>query len=319
MNEPADLERQLASIAEHAVAQSRAATDVTQISSPTRRDRPRRALVASAGLAAAAVVVALVVAFSSGGDGTRIDAGASTDPPVAAEYSGNVTVLESPEHGPQLCSAVMESYPPQCGGPDIVGWDWASVPTKESANGTTWGTYFVRGTWHDGVFTLTQPPTAPVPLPHEADTDFTTPCAALRLGEPGTRQPPEVVPGGEGADPEFAGAWWDPNNGVYNVAFTGHVTEHEATLRAAYADPLCVVQFEHTEASLLAAQDQLLSVSSRPLGIEVSGGWVDTVSNEIIVDALVADAATEAWVRDHLPEGIPFTIRAALVAVAATD
>ncbi|MGH8829004.1 MAG: hypothetical protein ACRDVZ_15690, partial [Jiangellaceae bacterium] len=40
------------------------------------------------------------------------------------------TVLESPEHGPQLCHGVAESLPPQCGGPDIAGWDWSAVEAE---------------------------------------------------------------------------------------------------------------------------------------------------------------------------------------------
>src|SRR5829696_1122227 len=62
-------------------------------------------------------------------------------------YAVSATVLESPDHGPQLCSSVMESYPPQCGGggPDVVGFDWAEG--EESASGTTWGAFRVVGTW----------------------------------------------------------------------------------------------------------------------------------------------------------------------------
>jgi hypothetical protein len=56
------------------------------------------------------------------------------------------TVLESPDHGPQLCHAVAESYPPQCPGLEVVGWNWAAVDGEEFAGGTTWGAYEVTGT-----------------------------------------------------------------------------------------------------------------------------------------------------------------------------
>src|SRR5690606_13734483 len=62
-------------------------------------------------------------------------------------YRVSGTVLESPEHGPQLCHAVMTSLPPQCGGIDLVGWDWGAVEGEESVSGTTWGSYQVTGTW----------------------------------------------------------------------------------------------------------------------------------------------------------------------------
>jgi hypothetical protein len=52
----------------------------------------------------------------------------------------------------------MESYPPQCSGPDILGWDWAAVDGEESASGVTWGAYAVQGTWDGERFTVTQPP-----------------------------------------------------------------------------------------------------------------------------------------------------------------
>lgn len=52
----------------------------------------------------------------------------------------------------------MESYPPQCSGPEIIGWDWTAVDNSESANGVTWGTYAVQGTWDGAAFSITRPP-----------------------------------------------------------------------------------------------------------------------------------------------------------------
>lgn len=42
-------------------------------------------------------------------------------------YRVTATVLESPEHGPQLCTSLKQSYPPQGSGPDVIGWDWDKV------------------------------------------------------------------------------------------------------------------------------------------------------------------------------------------------
>jgi hypothetical protein len=94
------------------------------------------------------------------GGGVRID----PDPPagkIAADGDvlGQGTVLQIDGEAPQFClGAVMESYPPQCSGPEVVGWDWASVDGHESANGVTWGTYAVQGTWDGEKLTVTQPP-----------------------------------------------------------------------------------------------------------------------------------------------------------------
>jgi hypothetical protein len=103
------------------------------------------------------------------GQGGAADRSAAEPPAdiVPDDYTGrfrgtSVTVLSSPAHGPQLCSFLAESYPPQCEGPDIVGWDWSAVE-HESASGTSWGTYDVVGTFEDGVFTLTEPPSPPSP------------------------------------------------------------------------------------------------------------------------------------------------------------
>jgi hypothetical protein len=318
MNEPTDLERQLAAIATHSVNQSREATPTMQ-GSPARSRRP---MFAYSSIAIATVVVAVAVVASRGDDGTKIDTGATTTSPVAGpsaqEYAGNITVLESPEHGSQLCTRVKDSYPPQCGGADINGWDWESVDTEESANGTTWGTFYVRGTWADGVFTVTRDATGPVPVPSGRKFDFTTPCEELRTDDPDAVVPIESAPVTIDQDPEYAGAWWDSRYGVYNVAFTGHIDEHEAAIRAEYDGRLCVVQFEYSDSELLLAREQLMSVSSRPPGVVIGGTGIDTVGNRVSVDVLVGDPATEAWVRDHLP-GVPHVLHAALVPIPAEE
>lgn len=69
------------------------------------------------------------------------------------EYRAATVVLENPEHGSQLCFAVAGSYPPQCGGPDIVNWDWDAVDGEESAGGATWVDAVVTGTWDGERFT----------------------------------------------------------------------------------------------------------------------------------------------------------------------
>ncbi len=67
---------------------------------------------------------------------------------------GQGTVLQKDDEEAQLClGAVAESYPPQCSGPEIVGWDWDAVDGEESASGVTWGAYAVTGTWDGTVFT----------------------------------------------------------------------------------------------------------------------------------------------------------------------
>ena len=75
------------------------------------------------------------------------------------ELVGQGTVLQQGDAEPQLClGPIMESYPPQCSGPTILGWDWSLAQYSETVGSVTWGTYAVFGTWDDTSFTQTQPP-----------------------------------------------------------------------------------------------------------------------------------------------------------------
>lgn len=67
------------------------------------------------------------------------------------------TVLEAGDSGPRLCHAVAESYPPQCDGPAIVGWDWDAVDGEETASSVTWVDAVLTGTWDGERFTVTRP------------------------------------------------------------------------------------------------------------------------------------------------------------------
>jgi Family of unknown function (DUF6174) len=322
MNEPDEratdgLDRQLRAIAEHAVGMSRAAnTEVAAV--PVARRNPRPLIVVGAVAAAVAVVAAAAIVSRDDG-GTNVIAGAPTALPMSGpiEYGGNITVLESAQHGPQLCTAVEASLPPQCGGPDVVGWDWNAVDTEESAGGTTWGSFYVVGTWIDGVFTLTRPATAPVPTPNRNGVDFTTPCEDLRTDDPDSIVTIDGPLREEESIDDFAGAWWDARHGVLNVAFTGDIDAHEAALREQYGGRLCVVQFDHSESELLAAQELFSSISNRPPGVVINGLGIDTPGNRVSVDVLVADEATRAFVAQHLGE-VDYVLHAALLPVESS-
>ncbi len=117
-----------------------------------------------AGLAVAAL--ALVVT-ACGDDGDRADDPAGqpgehgpmpTDPVAAAgevitRYG--VTVMDTGT--PELClGPVAESYPPQCGGPALEGWDWAAYSGHYDQQGEIrWGVFVVRGSWDGTTFVVT--------------------------------------------------------------------------------------------------------------------------------------------------------------------
>jgi hypothetical protein len=100
------------------------------------------------------------------------DAAGPPDPPTAVPAApgevrtrGVVTVLDDGS-GAEVClGPVAESWPPQCGGPPLVGWDWrrqARAPGPagegtgfEQAAGVRWGQYVLAGRWDGESLTLT--------------------------------------------------------------------------------------------------------------------------------------------------------------------
>jgi hypothetical protein len=81
-------------------------------------------------------------------------------PPADGPVTGQGTVLQTPDGPPQLClGAVAESWPPQCRGVPLDGWDWATAGPHETADlqgrQTRWGTYAVTGRFDGTTMTVT--------------------------------------------------------------------------------------------------------------------------------------------------------------------
>jgi hypothetical protein len=231
-------------------------------------------------------------------------------PGAPGTYRASGTVLESPEHGPQLCNMVQESLPPQCGGIDLVGWDWAAADGEESVNGTTWGSYQVTGTWDGSRLTLTEPPAEPV-YDSSFMADFGTPCpeppGGWQVIDPSLTNDDAlndaVIAANERDD--FAGLWLDqpirgtiseatandPTNLVLNVRVTGDVAVAEADLRATWGGALCVTRAEHTEAELTAIQNE---ISRDAAAIRMSSSSVDSVTGTIEVMVVIDDGSLQA-------------------------
>jgi hypothetical protein len=112
-------------------------------------------------LAAPLLLLASCAAPADPGDGGDAPGGPGAVGPIAAsgEVIGQGTVLQIDGEDAQFClGPVMESYPPQCSGPVIVGWEWPDDNMYESASGVTWGSYALVGTWDGSRFSPTQPP-----------------------------------------------------------------------------------------------------------------------------------------------------------------
>jgi hypothetical protein len=146
-----------------------------------------------------AALAALVLAGSACGTGesdtTVSDPGSSSSPtspsapaaPIPAGLVGTrdlATVMDEGAGTVELClGPVAESYPPQCGGPPIGGWDWADHEgTYDEQGRVRWGGYALTGEWDGTTFTATDAvsgalydPAAPLPSP--------TPAAATAYSE----------------------------------------------------------------------------------------------------------------------------------------
>ena len=180
--------------------------------------------------------------------------------PSQRRYQVTAMVLQSHDHGPQLCAgATPDLYPPSCSGPDVVGFDWSSAPGSTSANGTTWGSYTLIGTWDGKSLILTAPPrsgsqvtTAPSTLP-----DLSSPCPVPDGGWRVTdmalvsMSAYENISTAAQAQPDIGGMWVDQSINpagavndftrmVVNVSFTGDLERHDRELRALWGGALCV-------------------------------------------------------------------------------
>lgn len=220
------------------------------------------------------------------------------------------TVLERSGGGPQLCLGdVMESLPPQCGGPPIVGWDWAAIEGEQRAGDTTWGEFHVVGDFDGRMFTLAGPPGPPQ---RAAPWVSTTPCArpaggwerpdlgrASFAALEATQRAVQGMPG-------FVGMWLHdpepPTDGaqdmtkvVLNVAFTGDAAGHTAALRERWGGALCVVQRGHSGAELARIQGAA-QATVEELGLEWTSSGVDERRGVVEIAVLYADAAAQAEV-----------------------
>lgn len=264
----------------------------------------------AAGDEASAVVTS--AAAAPGMDGSLVPIG------YDGRYRTSTTaVLESPDHGPQLCFILAMSYPPQCGGPDIAGWDWSLVEA-ESAGGTTWGSYTLVGTFDGSTFTLTEPAAAPdetVP-PTASEHDFTAPCPEPPGGwqpvdsERATEAALEAASATAQASPGFGGLWIDqqragnelgdndPQQLVLVVKTTGDVAALEEALREDWGGSLCVTTASRTEAELRAIQYELADAP----GVYSTG--VDIVAGRVTLGVYVATEKRQRELDEEYGKGV---------------
>jgi len=250
--------------------------------------------------------------------------------------SSVVNVLDDGD-GAELClGGQLDSYPPQCGGPRLVGWDWSQHEGDyEEASGVRWGDFGVTGTFDGRDFTPTEvvPADELEPAVYEDTTDFASPCPEPEGGwavidptttsmrsQDATMRAARRIEG-------YAGAWLDqtinPAYGsddgeeqmaklndpallVINVQVTGDPAAAEAVLRETWGGALCVTRAQHTERELRAIQREVLELP----GMLGGGSGFDKVDAFVIFD----DGTLQAWVDREYGPGV-VEIGSALVPV----
>lgn len=276
-------------------------------------------------------LVVLASAFACGDPKPRSGAGASPKATPSASpasdgtglYEATALVLESDEHGPELClGGVMDSLPPQCGGVPLLDWDWEAVEGEEAAAGTTWGDYHVTGTYDGDTFTVTG-----VGPPRDSETDddpIGTPCEepeggwapvdASRSGHEAAGRAAQLAR----KEPDFSGVWFDYYGDtdpaadsdeeaygdiILNVAFTGDLARHERDLRETWGGPLCLVQHERTYRELRAIQRELEDVAQE-LDLEILGSSTDEVQGTVEITVTAIDTEKRARLEERYGPGV---------------
>lgn len=218
------------------------------------------------------------------------------------------TILQAGDDpAPMAClGAVLESLPPQCEGPELVGLDWASVPHEDSGD-VRWTQHVqVTGTWDGTRLTLTEPLGTPPEAPPSPglqpaceapaggwaspDPDRATveqlDAATRALADRDDVVRTYVTYFGEVAermatDPEgleASGTDITPST-LLNVVVSGDAPAVEADLRTRWGGALCVVEGQGiTEREAARVQDEigtlavpgLLGTSPGPDGVDVS-------------------------------------------------
>lgn len=232
-----------------------------------------------------------------------------------------VMVLDAGE-GPVLCGPVDDSYPPQCDGHSVLGWDWESVE-HESASGTRWASAGLTGTFDGDRFTVTgidhtatgdaRPEPVHVAACPEPEAGWQA-VDPTRVTETALSWTVEWARGMEGV----GGVWVTrPSSGVVadtvlNVTTTGDVAALEAELRHAWAGRFCVAEAGEgrTDADLHGIVDELGGLPG------LQAAWVSS-EGVVEVTVLIDDGSIQRWVDSEYGDGA-VRVSAVLVPVASS-
>jgi hypothetical protein len=258
------------------------------------------------GALALVLSVTALTACGNEGDTVAVDPSASSEPsstgaptPVPdgqVRTRGLVTVLDT-GNGPELClGAVAESYPPQCGGPALVDFDFGDVGA-ETASGVTWGQYNVTGTYDGTTFTVTDAiPAALYDTMAQPEAGGLEPAcddATTTDAEMASPEDMDATLAAASALPSYATAWL--SNGTISVAVTEDPEGAEAELRKTWGGLLCVTTVEKTDADLNAVNQELQAALGDQL-LTSGSTSPDSLDAQVVYDdGSIQDWADETW------------------------
>lgn len=288
-------------------------------------------------------MLALLLATALSGCGDATSGGAEPGPsaasptvmlPADGPVQARATVLDD-GHGPILClGGVAMSLPPQCAGPEVLGWAWDDHPDHDAAGGVRWGEYTMVGTW-DGTSFLPSDvrPTTPDDWPQEdIGALFATRCDEPEAGwipvDPATTtrgalsaahrvaegladyalswgdqsinprwQDSQELDGGEGSL-EVEMAMNDPVFTILNVAVTDDLVSAEAEVRAVWGGSLCVSRVANTFERLRQVADELRDLPGN------LGPQFGTISNRVDLPVIHDDGSIQAWADEEYGPGV---------------
>jgi hypothetical protein len=272
-----------------------------------------KGIVLTKAVAPALTLVAVVALAACGGSAEPERAApTSTSSSGPQRYQVDTTVLEDATHGPQAClGGELTSLPPQCGGPDVVGLDWADVQWKEHRYATTWAGVHLVGTYDGDRFTLTEAPTRVRDADDEPDSnvDFSPACDHPDVvdANAGFAKWEAVAADGRPPIDHLVAVWVSDPGGAWDGPFVANVVvqpgarkDAEARVRAVYKGPLCVVERDApTEPELRTIQSEISALGdTSPLGrrLDVS---VDARHSKVNVGVVLADDAAITYAQQR--------------------
>lgn len=296
---------------------------------------PRRVLAIAAALLSATALVSCAGGIAGAptsppGDGTQLG--------VSTAY--HATVLDDGS-GPELClGGVMESYPPQCGGPALTGWDWSDWEGHyEEASGVRWGTFWVAGYYNPWESTIAVEDAEPAEEHDWPDTsgvgevDFTSPCpepaGSWRVLDPALTTEETMytaIAAAETLD-GFAGSWIDQSPNPWNAkqpepGDDEQMLEYEMSMN----DPELLILNVRTTGDVAATESALrehwggmlcVSAAERtqeeleriqgeidPDSVGMLGSWSDTTTGSVHVEVVFDNGSIQAELDERYGEGL---------------